>query len=480
METTNPSEVESAASAAQPNELLDGPPPIAAEPLARAVSATAGVSAWRIEVVREVWSQLYLIGRLTEANRRVATQRARITLANDHPAQTGKGASAQSGTDASLARGESTVTLPAEEVGDEAALAARLEAGVAMARLTDNPPYPLPGPPAQGLPDVRTADPALLGDLAPLALHLRERLEAAVAREGDIRLASAEIYLGHRALEQHNSSGFAGAYTSTLADLDLVLIASDGVEEVEFHADPHRRRLEDVVLEQMIPVYAAFARDSLRARLPQTYTGPVVLSGEALVNFFNTVVLHASARAVYQRLSRFRPGEPITPEAPRGTKLTLLSDALRPFGNQSAPFSVDGLPAQRVTLVQDGVFARPWADARYAAYLGVEPTGEVANLTVERGVTPLADLRVPDGGAVYEIVAFSNLLPDALTGNFASEIKLGYRHTPAGTTPIKGGSVSGNVFAALADAAFSTEAYSDGTYFGPAAIRFGSLTIAGA
>jgi hypothetical protein len=45
--------------------------------------------------------------------------------------------------------------------------------------------------------------------------------------------------------------------------------------------------------------------------------------------------------------------------------------------------------------------------------------------------------------------------------------------------PIKGGALSGNVFSALTDARLSAEAYSDGTYSGPSAIRFGTLAIAG-
>lgn len=479
MEKTNPIGPTDAATppaqpTAQPGTPDDPRPTIAIEPLARAALATEGVAAWQVEVVHEAWAQVYLIGRLTEATRQVTTERARVLLANDHPPH---GAPAQT-TD--LMRGESTVTLTPEEARDPAALSGRLAAGVALARLTDNPPYPLPGLPEGGFPAVRTADPALLGDAMGVCLQLRERLEAAVAREGDMRLASAEFYLGQRTLEQRNSTGFAGAYTSTLADLDLVLIASDGIEEVEFHADPHRRRLADLVLEEMVPVYAAFARDALRAGLPATYAGPVILSGEALVHFFNAVIFHASARAAYQHLSRFQVGEPITPTAPTGDRLTLLSDALRPFGNQSAPFGSDGVLAQRVEVVRDGVFVRPWADARYGAYLGVEPTGQVANLTVERGSQSLAALRVPEGGAIYEIVAFSNLVPDPMTGNFASEIKLGYRHSPAGSFPIKGGSASGNVFTALAEATFASEAYSDGTYYGPAAIRFGRLDIAGA
>jgi predicted Zn-dependent protease len=106
-------------------------------------------------------------------------------------------------------------------------------------------------------------------------------------------------------------------------------------------------------------------------------------------------------------------------------------------------------------------------------------TGAFGNLTVAPGQAPIAALRAASDGAVYEVVAFSSFSPDPISGDFVSEIKLGYRHDAKGTRPIKGGSLSGNLFEALGDARFSRETYSDGTYYGPAALRFASLTISG-
>ena len=126
-----------------------------------------------------------------------------------------------------------------------------------------------------------------------------------------------------------------------------------------------------------------------------------------------------------------------------------------------------------------GLLRRYWADARYAAYLGVPPTGQFANLTLAPGNHALDALRAAGDGSVYEVVAFSFMTPDPISGDFVSEIKLGYRHDAHGTMAIKGGSLSGNLFAALAEAYLSAETYSDGAYYGPAAIRFADLSIAG-
>jgi predicted Zn-dependent protease len=156
-----------------------------------------------------------------------------------------------------------------------------------------------------------------------------------------------------------------------------------------------------------------------------------------------------------------------------------VSDATRPFGVRTSAWDHYGSPARNALLIEDGVFQRPWADTRYAQYLGVEPTGDIGNLTVGRGATSLEQLRSTAHGPVYEVVAFSWFNPDPTTGDFSAEIRLGYRHDASGVRPIKGGSLVGNIFAAFGDARFSAEPFTDGVYYGPAAIRFADLKITG-
>ncbi|MBF6591399.1 MAG: hypothetical protein IVW57_12855 [Ktedonobacterales bacterium] len=443
-----------------------------AEALRAALAATPGVDDWRIELVGEREAQLYLIGAQVEARRTVATSRARVTLYHDHAPHADAGGTA---------RGSASLTLSGDEVAEAALVTARLRAVVEMAGLIDNPPFALPGQPVGGFSAVSVADAALLsGDLEAALEVARARLEAAVAAQRDVRLASAELYVtrGTRALE--NSQGLRGAYDETSVYLDLVLIASDGAGEAEFQTELRRRRLEDLSLERAVAAYATFARDALRATAPATYHGPVVLSGGALPSLFAPLVAHSSARAAYQRVSRFVPGASISEEPPRGDRLTLSGNPLRPFGVASAPFDDDGLPARGTPVIADGHLRGYWADARYAAYQGVPATGAFGNVTIMPGTTPLATLRAAGETPVIEVVAFSWLRPDDLSGAFVAEIKLGYRHEPGGrSVPIKGGSLSGNLFTALSDARLSAETYADGSYFGPAAIRFGALTLAG-
>ncbi len=447
------------------------PTTLDAATLAEILAATPNTDDWQFTIQRDEEAQLYLIGEREEARRQVSNQRARVLLYNDHPGP-------EEGT---RLRGVTALSFLASDLADPQALNGRLRDAVTMAGLTDNPYYPLPGKPERGFPPLETSDRVLTPDGMAAALEdARQRLEQAIARQSNIRLSSAELFATRTAYEMRNSRSLVGSYEGTRVALDLVLFARDGDHEAEMHVEASRRRLEDLRLEDTVAAYATFARDSLRATLPGTHHGPVILSGEALSSLFSPLVFHSSARSAYQQLSRLRVGEPITGDAPHGDRITLSSDATRPYSLQTAPFDDDGIPAARVAFIEDGILRRYWADSRYAAYLGVPPTGQFANLTLAPGNRTLDILRVAADGPVYEIVSFSFMSPDPISGDFVSEIKLGYRHDAHGTVPIKGGSLSGNLFAALADAYLSAQTYSDGTYYGPAAIRFGDLSIAGA
>lgn len=451
--------------------------------LIEALAATPGADDWQCAVRRDDEAQMYLIGSRVEEQRRVTNARAQVVLYNDHPPAGGEGAG--------LARGSAALTLSDGDLADPARLAARLGDGVAMARLTDNPPFTLPAMPADGFPAVHVNDDELARDLPGALETIRNELEQAVGTQPGVRLSSAELYATHASTAFRNSRGLSIAYDGTLTSLDFALLARAGDQEVEFHATLTRRRPVDLQIARTIAVYATYARDMARATPPATHNGPVILSGDALgfasspaiggvAGFFSPIGFQTSGQAAFQKLARCAPGAFITDEEPRGDRMTALSDALRPWGTYTAPFDENGVPAVTAPLIEDGVLRRYWTDMRSAAWLGEsQPTGNFAGLSIAPGRWRLEDLRSVADGPVYEIVSFSLMMPDPITGDFVAEIRLGYRHDATGVHPIKGGSLSGNIFTAFQDARFSADTFSDGAYYGPMSIRFGSLSIAG-
>jgi PmbA protein len=448
-----------------------------ANTLADALRTTPGIDAWQVTTTHRDEAQVYLIGAtIEEARRSVSSDDATVTLHNLHAPHASEGDG--------QALGVTSLTILPEELADLRPLATRLRDGALMASLTDNQLFTLPSMPAQGFPVVEAEDIGLGASMAAAVERAGQQVRAALRMTPGVRLGSAEIYATRMQHMLTNSAGLSASKRETSAFLDLALIAGEGDHVAEFHAELRRRRLSDLHVERIIAAYGAFALHALHASAPDAWQGPVVLSGEAAAQLFNPLfggpfVAQTSAEMAYRKLSRFTIGQRITPEEPRGDRLTLTSDATRAYGVRTSAYDGSGVPAQAVTLVEDGVFKRPWADTKYAQYLGVEATGDIGNLTVSRGSTPLERMRSADQGPVYEIVSFSLFNPDPLTGDFSTEIRLGYRHDGSRVTPIKGGALVGNIFAAFGDARFSAEPFSDGTYFGPAAIRFGELTITG-
>ncbi len=444
-----------------------------------------GVSDWTVSHRRSRSVQLYLIGRETESLRDVASEEFDVEVCNDHPAPAAGAAGTSPGTAPATPGVEGTVRgvaglklVPA----DAGRLAQRLDDAVLMAQLVHNPPYALAAPATY--PEVPLADPELVSaqGAARAGQDFAGQLWELVEREAGVRLSASELFLTYSEVELRNSRGIRVASAGTRVLSELVLLAGDGgAEEAEHFRQLQGRRLADLHLPAAVAEAAQAARDTLRARAPRTGTGPIVLSGDALIPLFEAFTYQASAAAAYMKLARFEVGESIYGQRDvTGERLTLRANALRPFGLASHCCDGDGLPGQDTLLIEDGVLRARHATQRYAQYLGIPATGAPGNTEVATGGTSLDDLlNAADGAALYHVVGFSAPDVDPITGDFGSEIRLGYEITPQGRRPIKGGSVGGNVFEAFADARFARELLERGEYAGPAGVRFAALRVSG-
>jgi predicted Zn-dependent protease len=438
--------------------------------LLQALERACGVDDWRLRHVTLSSTQYYLARREPENRRSARSERLELEVYNDHPAAAG----------GAMSRGSASVTLLP---GEEAAADERVGQAVFMASLADNPPFGLPGPAVY--PQVLTADRMLETDPAGVARELAEQLAAAVDREPGVSLASAEFFVDREEVTFENSRGAHGqaAFTSLLVDL-VLLARDDEGHETESHVEVRRRALEEVDLPGLVHRQAQFARDGLRAGEPGTGRFPVLITDDALRQVFGTetfspLALRSGARFKFQGLTPWEIGASVYDGAePTGDPLTVYANAVLPWGLASAPFDDDGVPATRLLIIEHGVLRHFWAPQRYAEYLKLPPTGAFGNLEVLPGSMAVADMW-QGLGPLYHIVAFSSMMPDPVTGNFVGEIRLGYERRGNELRPVKGGSVSGNLFTDLAAARFSRETVMLGDYLGPQAVRFRELTVSG-
>lgn len=437
--------------------------------IVKALRETEGAHGWIARQVNKNSTQSYLIGTAKESSRRVHSERYQVTVMNDHPARDGSGP----------ARGEAEATILPTDLPEVRSKLAEL---VFVASLTDNRPFDLPGP-AEYTP-VTTADPAILSTPLDVADQVTQELLLALRDETTVRLSSAEVYVEESQITQHNSAGAVGSKRTTDLMLEMVLLASGGHDEMESNVMLHCRRAADLDVASVAHRHAQYARDALVARTPRTGTFPVLVSDEALAELLmgdwdSPLVLRSSAQAKYQQISPWEIGQSVLPEPVGGDPIVIHSNTLLDYGTRSSSFDAEGHPGQRTLIVDNGILRAFWGPSRYAQYLGVPSTGEFGNLELAAGSQPF-NLLMSDTGTFYHIVSFSAMSPDPITGDFVGEIRLGYEVTNGIASPVRGGSISGNLMAALATARLSKEKVLLAGYHGPRAARFESITVAGA
>jgi predicted Zn-dependent protease len=431
------------------------------EAILRALRGRDDLAAWSLRHITRREAQLYAVPAGVEARRDVTDERFMADVLREAPGPDGA---------PSCGAGNATL-LPGDDIG------AALDAASLMAGLAHNPVYTIPAP--GDLPAVALADPELQADPAAALDGLYSQLRTAAAAEPRVRMTAAEFFAGVESVRLINSRGIDASQTATSVATEWVLLADDGAQEVESFDELTRRRAADLDLAAEVAQGARRAADLLDARPATAFTGPVVLVGATLGAFMNGGVIQtlADAATKYSQLSTWEIGQSIFRGAPTGDPLTVWANRGLPFGTHANRFDDEGLPSQRVALIEDGRLAAFTASQRYADYLGLAATGAFGDIEVAAGRTSAAELLAEPH---VEIATFSWFNPDEVTGDFACEIRLGYRVEGGARTPFRGGMLVGNVLDALAAAQWSRETGFYGDYRGPAVARFGSLTVAAA
>jgi PmbA protein len=428
------------------------------------LTSVPGVSAWILRLVRSTQHQRYLLKDSPECERTVEENTLTVTVFNQHEGGQGATSFTLFGADAPLARSQ-------------------VEDAVFMASLQANPPYALPEPAPMKRVEIR--DPDLKGDHRRALDGVQERCFAAMAQEAKsagpaVRLSAVEIFLERTESEILTSAGVGALKDETSLLFDIVVLARDGNQEAESHGEYRSRRLAQLDLEATIARHCRFARDSLRAKLPATRKGPVVLTTGTFIPLLDPFKAATAGASLYRKLSSLVVGQPVFGDRKiLGDPFTLTSDATLAFGVQSTPFDNEGLALNSTNAIDAGIFRNVVASKQYADYLGVAPTGSWHNAVLKPGTASLDELLDPSMGPLYHIVDFSWLNPDNIRGTFATEVRLGYEITPGGSHPIKGGSFAGNVYDSFAAARFARETELRGDYLGPVGIRFEGLQITG-
>ena len=433
--------------------------------IVEALKQRTDLAGWTVRHMLVRGTQVYAVPQGIESRRAVDGERFAIDVLRQ-----------TAGPDGTPGVGSGNVTLlPGGDV------AGAIDQATLVAGLVSNPVHGLPAP--GPLPDVPLVDADLQKDPAGVMQAVMDRMRAAAARNPAVQMNAAECFSELRATHLLNSRGIDAQQEETRIDVEFVLKARHGERETETFAEMTRRRVSDLDLESALEQGARHTLDLLEAGAPASRQGAVVLRDQALATFISVDPLIGgvlqtlgSASSKYAKLSNWEIEKSVFRGEVKGDPLTVWANRLMPFGTASNRFDEEGLPAQRLELIRDNELATFAASQRYADYLGLKPTGAFGGVELPAGKTPASALLA---GPHIEVVQFSWFNPDGITGDFATEIRLGYLVENGKRTPFKGGLLVGNYLDALADVRWSAETAFFGNYLGPQTARFNDLKLAG-
>lgn len=383
-----------------------------------------------------------------------------------------------------------------------------ISAAVLAASLQQNQYFELPEQ-SDSYPEVQMLDPEIFskmqetvlsdaGDSArvrDLVKGITAQIVEAVNVEKDVKLNYLEVFFDDIHKTLLTSRGIDLSQYQTNVFLEFALTSGKGETEAEILPRIHAGRLADINAEELIKYYSQLARDKSHAQRAKSFSGPVVLRGEAVSQFFgadspfglsNPLIDAASARNKYMHINPFNIGDclahdknkqSLKKEHIKGDKITILSNPLIDFGTRSYVFDEYGTPGGKVTLIEDSVIKSFLADSRIAQYLNIPVTGSFGNIQILPGSRTIDELL--DSNEEIAVVESFSAFTAKPTGDFNTEIRFGYFIKNGKKTPLQSGLLCGNFFNMLEEVYFSKDTVLRGSYHGPKAFRAGELQIAG-
>lgn len=288
---------------------------------------------------------------------------------------------------------------------------------------------------------------------------------------------SCEIFLNKVYTHIENSEGINVASTHYESMVEFITTWKEEGEEVELYKCLNFSDFDGEGLSQEVQNMITICREKAVAKsTPALGKSPVLLTGDAVKEFFTFYYSQGSANSVYTESSTWKIGDKIQGEAVKGDHITMMLNPFMRNSTYSGSFDEDGFALQPVTVLEKGVLKTYIANTRYAHYLNVEPTGAINNIIVCGGSKTVDELKKEP---YLETAAFSDFTVDNQTGDFCGEIRLAWYFDGEKTIPVTGGSISGNINELHNELYLSKELQKDNEFEGPKVIKLLNVTVAG-
>jgi predicted Zn-dependent protease len=277
---------------------------------------------------------------------------------------------------------------------DEDSVRQLCEGALALARWQPPDPDLLPMPAAQMYQAVER----FYAETAELTPPARAKtVQAVIARAETDHLTAAGVFSSSAtASALFNSRGLGAFHEETLSEFSVTMLGESSSGWAK-KTSPNRAEIEPEQLAERAARKALESREP-REIPPGKYT--VILEPAAVLDLLGFLVLDFGGLAIHEKRSCFtgRVGQKVF-----GENIHLRDDVFHPL-QAGAPFDGEGMPRQRVTLVEKGV-VKNLVYARQSAHkAGAEPTGHGFPLPNEYGEAPMNIVMEGNRSSLEEMV----------------------------------------------------------------------------
>ncbi len=298
------------------------------------------------------------------------------------------------------------------------------------------------------------------------------RILSSISETATEYLNSYEIFVSQITRHFLNSEGIDIIDTYPSSMIETIINARNENKEIELYSLFKAGTCDSDQLTKIIKDMLIYGKDKLIAiPTPNISKTDVVFSTESATELYRFFVSNLYASEVYMGTSNWKIGDLVASE-----DLTLRSVQFLPNSSYNVAFDEEGAPIQDLVLIDHGKVTNFIGNRQFTQYLGMETSFIISNIAVSSGTESESDLRTGD---FLEVIEFSNFIVDPVSGNIAGEIRLAYLHNGNITTPVSGGSISGNFREFAQTMRFSKNLQQYNTMLIPAITRLNNVTITG-
>ncbi len=281
---------------------------------------------------------------------------------------------------------------------------------------------------------------------------------------------SAEIFINHDNIIYKDSNKNTYAYSREYGQIEFIVTWVEKEKEIEtykfFEFDSldiaHIRNVANDALREAVNRIRAVPTPIIDSKVK------LLLTNEAVKQYFSYFMNKARVENIYDKSSTYYKGYVIQKNE-NADKISLILEPVMKNSTKGMPFDEEGTILKKLLIIDDGVVKNVWGNREKSQLLDYHPNGIYENFVAKLGTLKDEDLEDED---YVEVVSFSDFTIDNITGDFCSEIRLGYYHKSQEKEPliITKGSVSGSINDSLETVKFSSERKQQNNFDGPKSV----------